>query len=165
MKKWFAAITALTMLCTLCACGGKETTPFHMKLEKGDDGYTCYGFAKPENAVGQVEIPADVNGTAVQYVGSSAFKDSDVGAVTISEGIEEIGEAVDHMFDLASEDYKFLEGNDVTVKELMAAPMYTAMGIAGSKMKETTLNCLIWVGLHYVLCVICLLGILPIMGI
>lgn len=43
--------------------------------------------------------------------------------------IEEIGEAVDHMFDLASEDYKFLEGNDVTVKELMAAPMYTAMGI------------------------------------
>ena len=93
MKKWFATIMALTMLCTLCACGGKEKTPFHMKLEKGDDGYTCYGFAKPENAVGQVEIPADVNGTAVQYVGSSAFKDSDVGAVTISEGIEEIGEA------------------------------------------------------------------------
>jgi len=91
MKKWFAAIMALTMLCTLCACGGKETTPFHMKLEKGDDGYTCYGFAKPENAVGQVEIPADVNGTAVQYVGSSAFKDSDVSTVTISEGIEEIG--------------------------------------------------------------------------
>ena len=42
--------------------------------------------------------------------------------------------------------------------------MYTAMGIAGSKTKETTLNCLIWVGLHYLLSVICLLGILPIMG-
>lgn len=47
----------------------------------------------------------------------------------------------------------------------LALCMYTAMGIAGSKMKETTLNCLIWVGLHYALSVICLLGILPIMGI
>lgn len=47
----------------------------------------------------------------------------------------------------------------------LALCMYTAMGIAGSKMKETTLNCLVWVGLHYVLSVICLLGILPIMGI
>lgn len=43
--------------------------------------------------------------------------------------------------------------------------MYTAMGIAGSDMKETMLNGLIWVGLHYLLSVVCLLGILPIMGI
>lgn len=47
----------------------------------------------------------------------------------------------------------------------LALCMYTAMGIAGSKMKETTLNCLIWVGLHYLLSVVCLLGILPIFGI
>ena len=47
----------------------------------------------------------------------------------------------------------------------LALCMYTAMGIAGSKFKETTLNCLIWVGLHYAMAVICLLGILPIMGI
>ena len=47
----------------------------------------------------------------------------------------------------------------------LALCMYTAMGIAGSKMKETLLNCLIWVGLHYLLSVVCLLGILPIMGI
>lgn len=47
----------------------------------------------------------------------------------------------------------------------LALCMYTAMGIAGSRFKETTLNCLIWVGLHYILAVICLLGILPIMGI
>lgn len=47
----------------------------------------------------------------------------------------------------------------------LALCMYTAMGIAGSKMKETTLNCLIWVGLHYLLAVVCLLGLLPIMGI
>jgi len=46
----------------------------------------------------------------------------------------------------------------------LALCMYTAMGIAGSKFKETTLNCLIWVGLHYALAVVCLLGILPIMG-
>ncbi len=47
----------------------------------------------------------------------------------------------------------------------LALCMYTAMGIAGSKFKETTINCLIWVGLHYLLAVICLLGLLPIMGI
>lgn len=46
----------------------------------------------------------------------------------------------------------------------LALCMYTAMGIAESRFKETTLNCLIWVGLHYLLAVICLLGILPIMG-
>lgn len=46
----------------------------------------------------------------------------------------------------------------------LALCMYTAMGIAGSKMKETMLNCLIWVGLHYAMAVICLLGVLPIMG-
>ena len=47
----------------------------------------------------------------------------------------------------------------------LALCMYTAMGIAGSKFKETALNCLIWVGIHYGMAVICLLGILPIMGI
>lgn len=46
----------------------------------------------------------------------------------------------------------------------LALCMYTAMGIAGSKFRETTLNCLIWVGIHYLMSVICLLGILPIMG-
>ncbi len=46
----------------------------------------------------------------------------------------------------------------------LALCMYTAMGIAGSNFKETTLNCLIWVGLHYLLAVICLLGVLPIIG-
>ena len=46
----------------------------------------------------------------------------------------------------------------------LALCMYTAMGIAGSRLKETTVNCLIWVGLHYLLAVICLLGLLPIMG-
>ncbi len=47
----------------------------------------------------------------------------------------------------------------------LALCMYTAMGIADSKMKETTLNCLIWIGLHYLLAVVCLLGLLPILGI
>lgn len=46
----------------------------------------------------------------------------------------------------------------------LALCMYTAMGIAGSKMKETTLNCLIWVGIHYALSVVCMLGLLPVMG-
>ena len=46
----------------------------------------------------------------------------------------------------------------------LALCMYTAMGIAGSDLKKTTMNCLIWVGLHYALSVVCLMGILPIIG-
>ncbi len=47
----------------------------------------------------------------------------------------------------------------------LALCMYAAMGIAGSDMKKTTLNCLVWVCLHYLLSAVCLLGILPILGI
>lgn len=47
----------------------------------------------------------------------------------------------------------------------LALCTYAAMGIAGSKMKETIQNSLVWVGLHYLLSVVCLLGLLPIMGI
>ena len=47
----------------------------------------------------------------------------------------------------------------------LALCTYAAMGIAGSKMKDTIVNSLVWVGLHYLLSVICLLGILPVMGI
>ncbi|MBR6518198.1 MAG: TRAP transporter large permease subunit [Oscillospiraceae bacterium] len=46
----------------------------------------------------------------------------------------------------------------------LALCMYTAMGIAGSDLKKTTMNCLIWVGLHYALSVVILLGLLPIAG-
>lgn len=46
----------------------------------------------------------------------------------------------------------------------LAICMYTAMGIAKSNMKATTINCLIWVFLHYAMSVLCLLGILPILG-
>ena len=46
----------------------------------------------------------------------------------------------------------------------LALCMYTAMGIAESGMKETTINCLIWVALHYLLSVIMLTGILPVIG-
>ena len=46
----------------------------------------------------------------------------------------------------------------------LALCMYTAMGIAGSGFKETTLNCLVWVGIHYAMAVLCLLGLLPILG-
>lgn len=46
----------------------------------------------------------------------------------------------------------------------LALCMYTAMGISGSGLKETTKNCLIWIGLHYLLSVLLLLGVFPIMG-
>ncbi|OLS03207.1 TRAP transporter large permease subunit [Tissierella creatinophila] len=44
----------------------------------------------------------------------------------------------------------------------LALAMYTAMGIAGSKMKETSALALIWVFAHLVLAIILLSGILPI---
>lgn len=47
----------------------------------------------------------------------------------------------------------------------LALCTYTAMGIANSGMKETIQNSLIWVGLHYLMSVICLLGLFPIIGI
>ncbi|MGI6180926.1 MAG: TRAP transporter large permease subunit [Agathobaculum sp.] len=46
----------------------------------------------------------------------------------------------------------------------LALCMYTAMGISGSGMKETTKNCIIWCVLHYLLSVICMLGVLPVFG-
>ena len=45
-----------------------------------------------------------------------------------------------------------------------AVCVYTAMGIAEADFKKTILNCLIWVGIHYVLSVIVLSGFLPILG-
>ena len=46
----------------------------------------------------------------------------------------------------------------------LALCMYTGMGIADAPMKETINNCWIWVGLHYVMSVLCILGILPVLG-
>lgn len=46
----------------------------------------------------------------------------------------------------------------------LALCMYAAMGIANSEMRPTVKNCLIWVTIHYLLSVICLLGFLPILG-
>lgn len=46
----------------------------------------------------------------------------------------------------------------------LALCMYTGMGIADAPMKETTQNCIIWCLLHYAMSVLCILGILPIMG-
>ncbi len=47
----------------------------------------------------------------------------------------------------------------------LALCTYTAMGIAGADMKKTTINAYLWIGLHYMLSVLCLLGILPVLGI
>lgn len=46
----------------------------------------------------------------------------------------------------------------------LALCTYTAMGIAEADFKKTTYDAFIWVGLHYIMCVICMLGLLPIMG-
>ncbi len=47
----------------------------------------------------------------------------------------------------------------------LALCTYTAMGIAEADMKKTTINAYLWIGLHYLLSVLCLLGLLPILGI
>ena len=44
------------------------------------------------------------------------------------------------------------------------ACVYTGMGIAEAELKPTLLNCMVWIGLHYVLSVIVMMGWLPIMG-
>lgn len=46
----------------------------------------------------------------------------------------------------------------------LALCTYAAMGIAGSDMKKTLENSLVWVALHYMLSAICLMGILPTFG-
>lgn len=46
----------------------------------------------------------------------------------------------------------------------LALCMFTAMGIAGSSMQDTTKNCMVWVILHYILSIIMLLGLLPVFG-
>lgn len=45
-----------------------------------------------------------------------------------------------------------------------ATCLYIAMGIAEADMKKTTLNCFIWILLHYLLSVIVMLGLIPILG-
>ena len=47
----------------------------------------------------------------------------------------------------------------------LALCTYAAMGIAESNMKNTIINSLIWVTLHYLMSVLCFLGLLPIIGI
>ncbi len=44
------------------------------------------------------------------------------------------------------------------------ACVYTAMGIAESELKPTLINCMIWIGVHYALSVVTLLGVIPILG-
>lgn len=46
----------------------------------------------------------------------------------------------------------------------LALCTYTAMGVAEADFKKTTYNAFIWVLLHYAMSVLCLLGILPILG-
>ena len=47
----------------------------------------------------------------------------------------------------------------------LAVCVYTAMGIADSELVPTLKNSLVWAGLHYILSVLCFLGILPVLGI
>ncbi len=44
------------------------------------------------------------------------------------------------------------------------ACVYTGMGIAQSELKPTLLNCTIWIIVHYILCVVILLELLPVWG-
>lgn len=44
------------------------------------------------------------------------------------------------------------------------ACVYTGMGIAEAELKPTLINCMIWVAIHYLLSVVCILGLLPIIG-
>jgi TRAP-type uncharacterized transport system fused permease subunit len=45
----------------------------------------------------------------------------------------------------------------------LALAMYAAMGIAGSKMKETSILAVVWVTAHLVVAIAMLAGILPVL--
>lgn len=45
-----------------------------------------------------------------------------------------------------------------------AACLYVAMGIAEADLKSSTKNCLIWIGIHYLLSVLMIIGLVPILG-
>ena len=44
------------------------------------------------------------------------------------------------------------------------ACVYTGMGIAEAELKPTLLNCMVWIGLHYLLSVVVMMGWLPLFG-
>ncbi len=44
------------------------------------------------------------------------------------------------------------------------ACVYTGMGIAQAELKPTMVNCMVWIGLHYILSVITMMGWLPLIG-
>jgi len=46
----------------------------------------------------------------------------------------------------------------------LALCTFAAMGIANASSKDTLINSLVWILLHYILSVVCLLGLLPILG-
>ncbi len=48
---------------------------------------------------------------------------------TEGASFEEIGEAINACFDLAAADFPVLSGSDVVVKEMIASPLYSMMGI------------------------------------
>ena len=45
-----------------------------------------------------------------------------------------------------------------------AVCLYTAQGIAESDLKKTTINCIIWILIHYLLSVLMMLGLIPVLG-
>lgn len=44
------------------------------------------------------------------------------------------------------------------------ACVYTGMGIAEAELKPTLLNCMVWIGIHYVLSIVVMMGWLPLIG-
>ena len=44
------------------------------------------------------------------------------------------------------------------------ACVYTGMGIADAELKPTMTNCMVWIGLHYILSIITMMGWLPLIG-
>ncbi len=79
-----------------------------------------------------------VDGLSNLYYTSSGHSRYD----STGRSTKEISEAVNACFDLAAEDYKFLKGGSVTVKEMFASPLFTAMGI-GSMYSPVTSEVLI----------------------
>ncbi len=104
---------------------------YNTYLKKVENGAFKPNYFKEEHLDGSMLFYIDqLNEVAVDgmenlyYTTSGHSRYNDAG-----RSLEEIAKAVNECYDLAAEDFKFLKGSEVVVKEMIATPLYTSMGI------------------------------------
>ena len=90
MKKRFMTVWASLMaVMMLCSCGAKEISQFKLVHEKGESGYTCYGFREVNDPTENLVIPGEFDSKPVINIGEHAFSENEkIKTLVLSEGIE-----------------------------------------------------------------------------